>query len=92
MIIFFQMMGHRALLFALFTAVAVNLCSTALTAENAVDCAKHFNSIYRVNKSKKIQNNISLLYSISQYNFHDMTETGGVARRKSWLIRTQKVT
>ena len=53
MIIFFQMMGHRALLFALFTAVAVNLCSTALTAENAVDCAKHFNSIYQVNKSKK---------------------------------------
>ena len=55
MIIFFQMMGHRALLFALFTAVAVNLCSTALTAENAVDCAKHFNSIYQVNKSKKLK-------------------------------------
>jgi len=40
------MMGKHALLFALFTALSVILCSA--------DCAEHFNSIYKV-KTKKFK-------------------------------------
>ena len=81
------MMRHRALLFALFTAVSrVILCSAALTAGSPVDCAKHFNSIYQVNKSKKFKTTyLCYLLFLNTTDLHDMIETGVVAR-KSWLI------
>ena len=67
-------MGKHALLFAIFTALSVILCSAALTSESAADCAEHFNSIYKVKKKTQNFKTTYLCYLLSsQYNFHDMT-------------------